>query len=150
MHKEYSMLNQIFKECLKVARSNNISCISEVNIEVGDFASIAEEFAQQAFKSLKKDTIAENAVLNIKRTPGILHCNSCNQKSEIWFDKEKEKAATEGRLEEYEQYEKTIKEQSLLLDNSNLETNLLYCRKCDSSNTNLIEGMGVLIKNIRI
>jgi hydrogenase nickel incorporation protein HypA/HybF len=149
MH-EFSLVNQIFRTCLEVARKNNAKSISEINLEIGDFALIVEIYAQQAFDTLKKDTIAENAVLNIKRTPGVLHCNSCQQKSEIWFDKEKEKAASEGRLEEYEQYEKAITEESLLKGNPNLGRNLFHCRKCDSSDTNLIKGKGVLIKNIRL
>jgi len=149
MH-EFSMVNQIFKKCLEVARQNNATTLSEINLEVGDFALIVEIYAQQAFDTLKKGTIAENAVLNIKRTPGVIHCNSCQQNSEIWFNKEKEKAANEGRLEEYEMYEKSVTEESLLMGNPNLGTNLFHCRKCGSSKTTLIEGKGVLIKNIRL
>lgn len=149
MH-EFSMVNQIFKKCLEVTRQNNATSLSEVNLEVGDFALIVEIYAQQAFNTLKKGSIAEHAVLNIKRTPGVLYCNSCQQKSEIWFNQEKEIAANEGRLEEYEQYEKAVTEESLLLGNPNLGTNLFHCRKCGSSDTNLIEGKGVTIRNIRI
>jgi len=149
MH-EFSMVNQIFRKCLEVAKANNATKISEVNLEIGDFALIVEIYAQQAFDTLKKNTIAENAVLNIKRTPGVIHCNSCGQNSEIWFNEEKEKAANEGRLEEYEQYEKSITKESLLLGNPNLGTNLFHCRICNSSNTTLIEGKGVIIKDIRI
>ena len=101
MH-EFSVVSQIFKKCLEVANLNNATVISEINLEIGDFALIVEIYAQQAFDVLKKDTIAKNAILNIKRTPGVIHCNSCKQKSEIWFNLEKEKAANEGRLEEYE------------------------------------------------
>jgi Zn finger protein HypA/HybF involved in hydrogenase expression len=150
MHKEFSMMNNIFKNCLEIAKINNISCISEVNIEVGDFNLFVEIYAQEAFEIIKKGTVVENAVLNIKRTPGLLHCNSCDQNSEIWFDKEKEKAASEGRLKEYEEFEKAITEQSLLKGNPNLGRNVFYCRNCDSSDTNLIEGKGVLIRNIRL
>jgi len=149
MH-EFSMVNQIFKKCLEVARMNNATTISEINLEVGDFALIVEIYAQQAFDTLKKGTIAENATLNIKRTPGVLHCNSCQQNSEIWFSKEKEKAASEGRLEEYEKYEKEVAEKTLLKADPNLGTNIFHCRKCDSSNTTLIEGKGIVIRDIRI
>ncbi|MHA2473666.1 MAG: hydrogenase maturation nickel metallochaperone HypA/HybF [Promethearchaeota archaeon] len=105
MH-EFSVVSQIFKKCLEVARQNNAPSISEINLEVGDFALIVEEYAQKAFDTMKKGSIAENATLNIKRTPGVIHCNSCQQDSEIWFNKEKEQAASEGRLEEYENYKK--------------------------------------------
>ncbi|MHA1471811.1 MAG: hydrogenase maturation nickel metallochaperone HypA/HybF, partial [Promethearchaeota archaeon] len=81
MH-EFSMVNQIFRKCLEVAKKNNATRISEINLEVGDFALIVEIYAHQAFDTLKKDTIAENAKLIIKRTPGVLHCNSCQQNSE--------------------------------------------------------------------
>ena len=149
MH-EFAMVNQIFKKCLEVAKLNNATSISEVNLEVGDFALIVEIYVQKAFDTLKKDTIAENAILNIKRTPGVIHCNSCQQNSEIWFSLEKEKAANEGRLVEYEQYEKDVAEKSFLEADPNLGTNIFHCRKCNSSNTTLIKGKGVLIKDIRI
>ena len=148
MH-EFSMVNQIFRKCLEVAKLNNATKISEINLEVGDFALIVEIYAQQAFDTLKKGTIAENAILNIKRTPGIIHCNSCQQNSEIWFSKEKEKAATEGRLEEYEKYEKAIAEKSILEADPNLGTNVFHCRKCESSNTTLIAGKGIVIRDLR-
>jgi hydrogenase nickel incorporation protein HypA/HybF len=149
MH-EFTVVSQIFRKCLQVAKMNNATSISEINLEVGDFALIVESYAQKAFDILKKDTIAKNAVLNIKRTPGVIHCNSCGQKSEIWFNLEKEKAAKEGRLEEYEQYEKEVTKESILIGNPNLGTNLFHCRKCKSSDTNLIEGKGIVIKDIRI
>ena len=148
MH-EFSMVNQIFRKCLEVAKKNNATRISEINLEVGDFALIVEIYAHQAFDTLKKDTIAENAKLIIKRTPGVLHCNSCQQNSEIWFSKEKEKAADEGRLEEYEKYEKEVAEKSILEADPNLGTNIVHCRKCDSSNTTLTAGKGITIRSLR-
>jgi len=148
MH-EFSMVNQIFKKCLEVARQNNATKISEINLEVGDFALIVEIYAQQAFDILKKGSIAENAILDIKRTPGVIHCNSCQQNSEIWFSKAKEKAANKGRLEEYEKYKKSVAEKSILEADPNLGTNIFHCRKCDSSNTTLIAGKGIVIKGIR-
>ena len=148
MH-EFSMVNQIFRKCLEVAKLNNATKISEINLEVGDFALIVEIYAQQAFDTLKKGTIAENAILNIKRTPGVIHCNSCQQNSEIWFSKEKEKAANEGRLEEYEKYEKAVAEKSILEADPNLGTNVFHCRKCNSSNTTLIAGKGIVIRDLR-
>ncbi len=148
MH-EMTMVNRIFKKCLEVARINNAAAISEINLEVGDFALIVEKYAQDAFDMLKRDSIAENAILNIKRTPGVIHCNECQQKSEIWFSVEKEKAAKEGRLEEYEQFEKTTSQESFLKGNPNLEGSIFQCRKCNSSNTTLIEGKGIIIKDIR-
>jgi len=149
MH-EFSLINQIFQKCLKVAQQNNATKLSEINIEVGDFAMIVDNFAQRAFDTLKKGTIAENAVMNIKRTPGVLHCNSCSQKSEIWFSLEKEKAAKEGKMEEYEEYEKSVTRESQLMGNPNLGRNIFQCRKCGSQETDLVEGKGVLIKNIRV
>jgi len=143
------MINQIFRKCIDVAKANNATKISEINLEVGDFALIVEIYAQQAFDTLKKDTIAENAKLIIKRTPGVIHCNSCQQNSEIWFSKAKEKAATEGRLEEYEKYEKEVAEKTILKADPNLGTNIFHCRKCDSSNTTLTAGKGITIRSLR-
>ena len=149
MHIEYSLVKDIFNKSLEVARSNNITSISEVNIEVGGFVLMNLIYAQKAFNSLKKGTIAESAVLNIKRTPGVLHCNSCQEESEIWFNKEKEKAANEGRLKEHEELEKEIKQMSPL-GFIELMNKAFQCRNCYSPNTSLIKGKGVSIKNIRL
>ena len=148
MH-EFSMVNQIFKKCLQVARQNNATKITEINLEVGDFALIVEIYAQKAFDIMKKGTIAKKAKLNIIRTAGVIHCNTCQQNSEIWFSKAKEKAASEGRLKEYEEYEKSVAEKSILEADPNLGTNVFHCRKCDCSDTTLIEGKGIVIKDIR-
>jgi len=149
MH-EFSLISHIFKKCLLVAKQNNATKLSEINLEVGDFAMIVDNFAQRAFETLKKGTIAENAIMIIKRTPGVVRCNSCKQDSKIWFSLEKEKAASEGRLEEYEQFEKTVIKESLLAGNPNLGRNIFECRKCHSKDTALIKGKEVVIKNIRI
>ena len=149
MH-EFSVMNQIFKKCLEVARINNASRISEINLEVGDFALIVENFAQRAFEILKKDSIAADGILNIKRTPGVIRCNSCHQDSEIWFSIEKEKAAQSGKLAEYEEYEKNVAKDSLFEKNPNLGRNIFQCRKCASTDTILIKGKEIVIKNIRI
>ena len=149
MH-EFSLISQIVHKCLKVAHQNNATKLSQINIEVGDFAMIVDNFAQRAFDTLKKGTIAENAVMNIKRTPGVLHCSVCGENSDIWFNSEKEKAADQGKLEEYEEYEKSVTRESLLIGNPKLGRNIFQCRKCGSQETELIKGKGVLIKNIRI
>lgn len=149
MH-EFALINQIFKKCLDVARMNNAMTISEINLEVGDFALIVENMAQRAFEILKKDSIASNAIMNIRRIPGVIQCNSCHQNSEIWFSLEKEKAALAGKLEEYEKFEKNITQESMLAKNPNLGRNIFQCRKCNSTDTILIKGKEIIIKNIRI
>jgi hydrogenase nickel incorporation protein HypA/HybF len=148
MHKEFSIIKDIFKKCIEIANSNEISYINEIHIEVGDFALFTEIYAQEAFDTFKKGTIAEDALLIIKRTPGILQCKSCDQISEIWLDNEKEKAALNGRLEEYELNSKHDTEESLLRGDLESLRKVFNCRKCNSSDTNLIKGKEVLFKNI--
>ncbi|MHA1197476.1 MAG: hydrogenase/urease maturation nickel metallochaperone HypA, partial [Promethearchaeota archaeon] len=45
MH-EFSVISQIVRTCLRVARQNNATSISEINLEIGDFALIVEIYAQ--------------------------------------------------------------------------------------------------------
>jgi hypothetical protein len=52
-------------------------------------------------------------------------------------------------LEEYEKYEKEVAEKTLLKADPNLGTNIFHCRKCDSSNTTLVEVKGITIRNLR-
>ncbi len=56
MH-EFSMVSQLFKKCLEVAKQNNATSLSEINLEVGDFALIVEDYAKKAFDTLKNHTI---------------------------------------------------------------------------------------------
>jgi len=46
-------------------------------------------------------------------------------------------------------YEKAVAEKSILEADPNLGTNVFHCRKCGGSNTTLIEGKGITIRDIR-
>ena len=99
MH-EFSVAMNILNVCVKSAEQNNAKLIKEVHIELGDFTLIVEDMMENCFNIAAKGTIAENAKLFMKRTPGTLLCNDCSKTSEIWFEiekKEEEDAAEENK-----------------------------------------------------
>ncbi|MBN2156451.1 MAG: hydrogenase maturation nickel metallochaperone HypA [Candidatus Lokiarchaeota archaeon] len=148
MH-EFALVQNIIGRCLRVANQNNASIITDIELEVGDFSLVIEHMFQQSFRTLKKDTIAETAILHIKRTPGIIHCNSCNRESEIWW-----RSAVQISDSKYQQslqkYEKSVTPQDVLTGNSDFGKNLFQCLYCESNDTELIKGKSIVIKNIKI
>ena len=148
MH-EFAIVQRIVDMCLTVARQNNARELIEINLEIGDFSLIIEHMVERAFDILKKGTIAENAALVMKRTPGILLCEDCGKESEIWFEYAKNMEDVEGK-EAIDDYEKNITASNAMSGNSTFGRNLFRCKACQSRNTNLIKGKNILIKNIRV
>ena len=150
MH-EFSIATNILDICVKSAQQNNAKLIKEVSLELGDFTLIVEDMLENCFNIASKGTIADNAKLNMIRTPGKLYCNDCSQTSEIWFNEEKEKE--EKALEENKStdiYEKGVGAASGVSGYKFLGVNLFQCKKCGSKNTDLTGGKEIKIKNIKV
>ena len=76
MH-ELTVISNIFKIILETAEKNNLSIISKINLRVGRQRHLAPDLLRFAFDSISKNTIAENAALNIDRVDIIMRCRSC-------------------------------------------------------------------------
>lgn len=148
---EFSVAMNILNVCVKSAEQNNAKEIKEVFISLGDFTLIVEDMLENCFMIAAKGSIAENAKLNMVRTPGTLYCNDCSQTSEIWFEiekKEEEDAAEENKSTEI--YEKGIGAASGASGYKFLGSNLFQCKSCGSKNTELQGGKEIKIKNIKV
>ena len=106
MH-EFALVQSILGRCLLVAQKNNAIELTDIYLEVGDFSLVIEHMFQQSFHTLRKDSIAENAVLHITRTPGVLLCNSCKKESEIWW-KTAVKDSNASHKQSIQKYEKNV------------------------------------------
>lgn len=78
MH-ELSVVDGILKVVLRHAAVNKVEKVVAVNLRIGDLTDLVDEWVQRYFDFLSKDTIAAGAMLNIERSPVILHCESCGK-----------------------------------------------------------------------
>jgi len=79
MH-ELSLAVSIIETVLNVAKENNVKKILEINLEIGDLTAVNEDRLRFTLEIASKDTIAENAKINIKKKPGQIVCMKCGYK----------------------------------------------------------------------
>jgi hydrogenase nickel incorporation protein HypA/HybF len=78
MH-ELSLATELINLVEREAGKNGFSTVLEVQIEVGDLSGVEADAFQSALELLVKDTLLENAELNLLRTAGHGKCNICNR-----------------------------------------------------------------------
>lgn len=76
MH-ELSIMTNILDIVLEYAEKYNAGKINRINLRIGEMSDIIPEWAQRYFDMLSKDTIADNAQLNIESIPVRIKCLSC-------------------------------------------------------------------------
>ncbi len=76
MH-ELSITDSILKQSLAEAKKYNAKTIKKINLLVGEATSIVPDCVKFYFDTLKKTTIAKDAVLVIKKVPLVLRCPKC-------------------------------------------------------------------------
>ncbi len=89
MH-ELQVTERILNIALKHASTNNVSKIISIQLKVGEFSDLENEWMQKYFDYLSKDSIAEGATLKIERTPIIMQCDACSHSFRINLKEMKE------------------------------------------------------------
>jgi hydrogenase nickel incorporation protein HypA/HybF len=82
MH-ELSLALEVIQLAEREAVKREISRIQEIQIEVGDLSGVEGDAFQSALELIVKDTILNNAVINVIRTPGKGRCSACNLEFEM-------------------------------------------------------------------
>jgi len=82
MH-ELSIVSNIFNIVEDIARQNKLVRVTKVSIVIGKMRQVVPVAMEMAFKAVTKDTIVENALLNMKFLPVIMRCRSCGYSSEV-------------------------------------------------------------------
>lgn len=82
MH-ELSMLGEALRLVLKFAEEQQAKEIIKIDITLGTLVDFIPAYAQMFFKMISKDTIAENAVLQLNVTPAKIKCRSCENIAEF-------------------------------------------------------------------
>lgn len=78
MH-ELSVTENILEIAIRHAERAEATRISELNLVIGDLASIIDDSVQFYWEILTKNTIAEESRLHFKRIQTVLECKNCNQ-----------------------------------------------------------------------
>ncbi|MBY8986436.1 MAG: hydrogenase maturation nickel metallochaperone HypA [Candidatus Lokiarchaeota archaeon] len=121
MH-EFSFAYNIFKVAEATAIKYKAKKITEVLLEIGELTLIVPELLQRSFEMATKGSIAEDAKLTIKITPGKIKCRECSKDSVV----------------------------SITRDAQLTGLQLFQCSHCGSNNTEIIEGKKANVKNIKI
>ena len=84
MH-EFSLAIEVINLAQREAEKNFAESIQEITIEVGDLSGVEADAFESALELLVKDSILENAAINIVRTSGKGKCNACNFEFEMKY-----------------------------------------------------------------
>jgi hydrogenase nickel incorporation protein HypA/HybF len=79
MH-ELSVTESILEIALRHARDADAKQIVQINLVVGQLASIVDDSVQFYWEIIAKDSIAEHARLNFRRIPAEFECRSCGHR----------------------------------------------------------------------
>jgi len=77
MH-EFSMAIEVINLAQREAAKRKANTIQEITIEVGDLSGVDADAFESALGLLVKDSILDQALVSLVRTPGMGKCNSCN------------------------------------------------------------------------
>lgn len=86
MH-EIGIMEEILNLAIENTKEKKASHIKQINVTIGKMSGVVPSALEFAFEVIKKNTIAENATLNIELLPIICYCDSCQEKfmPEEWF-----------------------------------------------------------------
>lgn len=82
MH-EISVIRNIIKVVLGIAKQNNCQKIVAIHLQVGELSDLQDEWMQRYFDMFSKETIAQGAQLKIKRIPARMKCTVCQHQFDI-------------------------------------------------------------------
>lgn len=82
MH-ELSIVSNIFTIVENIARENQLSRVTKISLVVGRMRQVVPVAMDMAFRAVTKDTIAEDAELEIKYLPIVMRCRSCGSSSQV-------------------------------------------------------------------
>jgi hydrogenase nickel incorporation protein HypA/HybF len=82
MH-ELSVTESMLGVVLRHAQANNATAVTRINMVLGEMSSVMEESVRFYFDIIARDTLAQDAELNFKRTRLTGRCGECGNEWEI-------------------------------------------------------------------
>jgi len=78
MH-EYAVVENIVALAEKEAQNHSAQKVTQINLVIGELASVQPESLEMYFELLSKDTVLEGAILRFKSVPAELKCEGCGE-----------------------------------------------------------------------
>lgn len=119
MH-EASLAMDIIETVKESVEGRNIERVTQIEVELGEFSFVTPQQLRAVFEMVAQDTIAQKAKLKIKIRHGKIRCLQCNYKGKVKVDK---------------------------CEHSHMK--LIKCPKCKSTATEILEGNGIVVGNIK-
>ena len=82
MH-ELQVTERILKIVLEHASGHDVTRIAVIHLRIGELSDLVDEWMQRYFDYLSRGTLAENAKLEIEKTPIVLECDACCCRFEV-------------------------------------------------------------------
>jgi hydrogenase nickel incorporation protein HypA/HybF len=82
MH-EMSVTENMLDVVLRHAARNGADRVTRINLVLGEFSTVMEASVQFYFDIISKDTVAEGAELNFRKTKLIASCSDCGSEFEV-------------------------------------------------------------------
>jgi hydrogenase nickel incorporation protein HypA/HybF len=79
MH-ELSVTQSLLNIAVEHAEKAGATRVTDLNIVIGDLASMVDDSIQFYWEIIAKGSIAETAKLNFRRVPAKLECQACSEK----------------------------------------------------------------------
>ena len=78
MH-EIGLLRQLVRTVTDFAAENGVSDIREVVVDCGELSLVIPEYLEELFPVAAKNSILQNAKLQINVIPGLAECEDCDE-----------------------------------------------------------------------
>lgn len=82
MH-ELQVTERILEVALQHAARHEVDRIVTIHLRIGELSDLEDHWLQRYFDYLSQGTVAENARLEIRRSPIVLECNACDFPFEV-------------------------------------------------------------------
>lgn len=82
MH-ELAITQSILDISRKAAEEHGATRVKSVRIMLGEYSGVVPQCIQYYFDVISKGTVAEGALLDIRRLPVVIHCHGCGRDSTI-------------------------------------------------------------------
>ncbi|CAO3424771.1 hydrogenase maturation nickel metallochaperone HypA [Azospirillum endophyticum] len=82
MH-EFSLCERLLELLQEEAQRHAFQRVTRIRLAVGRFACVDPEALRFAFDVVRRDTLAEGAMVDIDQPPGLVWCEDCAREREV-------------------------------------------------------------------
>ena len=82
MH-ELSICQSLLSEVERAAAANDATEVNRIVLAVGPLSGVEAPLLARAFEIARMGTIAENAVLEVQKTPAVVWCKACALETQV-------------------------------------------------------------------